>query len=191
MLSTVLNRAIISVVLAGASGNILARDEGPPRILQEPMFGLRYVVEKVHFDPVPDFVRAACSLEHDKGRAHFYLYAIAHDAARTFVIVGGYVEAFNPAPNEHRYELNEPGILFVIDKDGCMDIDEPRNVFNARYFDQVPQAIHEQLARDLSTRLERAFGGPERLRSEWKKQGIEQDKLPIELRDAFKIYLGK
>jgi hypothetical protein len=65
-----------------------------------------------------------------------------------------------------------------------------RDVFEAQDFNVTPQPVLQQLARDLVTRLARAFGGADRLRAEIKNQRIDYDQLSPELQEVFKPYFA-
>jgi hypothetical protein len=193
MYSTARNRAIFVAVLALLGcGAASAGGAPPPRILQEPLLGLRYEPAKVKFEPLlPDeFVKCGKLVGDDeKWRSHFWIFAAAHDAGRTYYIVGGYYERRYPEQGEHLYELDEPGVALQIEGLKCEAFGQARELFDLR--DQTPQSILRQLAADAVARLSRAFGGPDRLRGELQGQRIDPDPLPVELRDAFKPYFGR
>lgn len=185
MSSTAVRRAIVSASLSLACYAALANDV-PPRILQEPVFGLRFEIAKVRLDEIGDEVLALCpalSNEHEKMR--LWKYAVAHDAARTYYVVGGYYIR----PDAPRYALDTLGAVFYVEGTECKLTGPARETFDARFFEETPQPILQQLATDLALRLARAFGGPDQLAKQFRNQHIESAALSPELREAFQRYL--
>lgn len=194
MSSTALNRSIIIASFALASCAALAAD-APPRIMQEPVFGLRYEIAKVKFDPLPATALSNCPtlVDNENFRSVWFLYARARDAsARTFYVAGGYSIRQNPEPPKYqKYEVGDYGVVFQTEGDRCTVIGDVREVFDARAFDETPQPILRQLAADLVSRFTDAFGGPDRLRTELRNQHVDPDRLPPELQEAFKPYFER
>lgn len=185
MSSTAVRRAILAASLSLACCMALANDV-PPRILQEPVFGLRFEIAKARLDEIGDDVLALCpdlSNEHEKMR--LWKYAVAHDAARTYYVVGGYYIR----PESPRYVLDTLGAVFYIEGTQCTLTGPARETFDARYFEETPEPILQQLASDLALRLERAFGGSDQLVKQFQHQHIESATLSPELRESFKRYL--
>jgi hypothetical protein len=192
MPSIALKRFLATVSFAFASSVALAKD-APPRIVQEPVFGLRLASAGIRLDALPEDVRSKCSelADDDKWAGRLWVYARADDAGATYYVVGGYFERRNPAPGEARFELDERGGVISIDGAECTAYGPARKVFDVRAFNEIPQSILQRLAADLGVRLARAFGGPDRLRAELRNQRIDPDPLPAELRQAFKSYFER
>lgn len=174
------------------SGCANAAVGNPPRILQEPVLGLRYEVAKVRFEPLPQTVLAGCSTLVDNDNYHnkWFLYGKATDnSGHTFYVAGGYTINQNPEPPKYpRYELSDEGVVFRVDGDHCLTIGGVRETFEAEYEEETPKAVLQQLAADIVAKFNRAFGGPESLRREIRAQRIDQEQVSPLLRAAFKEY---
>lgn len=166
-----------------------------PRILQEPVLGLRYERAQVKFEPLPPQVLVKCETlaDNERFRAEWYVYGQTRDASgRTFYVTGGYTERLDGRPSYRRFTTAGAGWLLVVGATTCDPFDPPRDVFDQRQFDEeITPPILKQLAVDVVRRLERAFGGPDQLKQELRNQRIDMDALPPELRDAMKAYLGR
>jgi hypothetical protein len=166
-----------------------------PRILREPVLGLRYERARVKFDPMPAQIVANCAdLANNKlSRPVWYVYGQTRDASgRSFYVTGGYMEMLDGRPKAQRFLTEEPGIMFYIDARTCQSLDPPRDVFDEpESAKALTPPILKQLATDDVRRLEQAFGGPDQLRAEIKNQRIDFDQLSPELQEAFAPYFGK
>jgi len=193
MFSTALNRIALGAILAAASYNGLSA-EYKPRVLQEPVLGLRYEPAKVKFDPVPLQVQASCESlrDNENGRGVWFVYAQASDASgRTFYVIGGYEIRYDETDRRKKYPTDDFGVLLYTEGDSCTEVDSARQVFDDRIFDSVPQPVLRNLATDLAKRLVRAYGGVNRLRAELQAQHVDPQELPPELRDAMNPYLAR
>lgn len=192
MLSTALDRCIAALTIAVASGAALA-EGGPPRVMQEPIFGLQLDAAKAKLDPLPDDVRNKCfeiaDNEYLTGRQ--WVYATARDSGATYYVVSGYFKRLNPDPGEPRYRVDTYGGVYRIDGAGCLGVGAALEVFRVRPLDETPQLVLQQLAVDFATRLARAVGGKDQLRVKLKNQHVDRDGLGPELREVFEPYLGK
>jgi hypothetical protein len=192
MSSTVVNRLAAVVLLALVSCAVQAKPL-PLKVLQEPVLGLRYQATKANFDPLPPDVLSLCGavLTNENVTGHNWVYAKAHDAARTYYVIGGYFEDLHPEPGYPRYERDEAGLVLYVEGTQCKPIDPARDVFDSRSFDEISQPMLRQLAADLAARLARGFGGAANLRAELRNQHVDQEALPPELGEAFSPYFGK
>lgn len=192
MSCTAVSRAIVVGFFAMASCAAFAK-EVPPRILQDPVFGLRFEAAKVRLDALPDDVVALCpGLSNEQEQMRLWTYAIAHDAARTYYVVGGYYIRHDPErPELLSYVLDTLGAVFYVQGTECTLSGPARETFDARFFEETPQPILQQLAADLSSRLARAFGGPNQLATQFQNQHIDSSALSPELREAFQRYFSK
>jgi hypothetical protein len=193
MHSTALNRIVAGAVFALASCSALAASS-PPRVMREPVFGLRYETAKVKFDPLPAQALANCItlVDNDYSKGVWYVYAQATDVSgRTYYAVNGY-EIRNGAPPHLKYDNEGFGVLFFTDRGTCTVLDMPRQVFDDRIFDdEMSQQMLRQLAVDVVLRLIRSFGGADRLRTELRNQHITQEGLSPELLEAVGPYLAR
>ncbi|WLI87677.1 hypothetical protein Q4S45_13095 [Massilia sp. R2A-15] len=189
MLSTAARRAIVSAFLSLASCSALA-DEVLPRVLQEPVFGLRFEIAKAKLDELPDEVLKLCAgLSNAQEQMRLWKYAVAHDAARTYYVVGGYyIRPDSKQIGSPRYVLDTLGAVFYIQGRECTLTGPARETFDARFFEETPQPVLQQLAADLAQRLARAFGGPDQLATQFRHQHIDSATLSPELRKAFQRY---
>ncbi len=189
---TVLDRTFVAVSLALASCVALAKD-GPPRMLREPVFGLRIDAANPKLDLLPDEVRDKCSeiANNDQWTGRLWVYARAHDADATYYVVGGYFERHHPDRGESRYWLDTYGGVYRIEGAKCLGVGPAREVFDVRPFDETPQPVLKALADDLASRLARAFAGQDRLRTKMRSHRVDFGTLSPELREAFKAYSGQ
>ncbi|TFW34420.1 hypothetical protein [Massilia horti] len=187
---TVTKHLIIAALLVACNSAVSANDK-PPRFLQEPVLGLRLKSAGVKLELLPEDVRKICVqiADSENWTARKWIFARAADAASTYYVVSGYSKRRHPEPGEPLYEPDERGGMLFVTGNKC-EGDPAREVFKARDFNDTPQAILQQLAQDLAKRLSRAFGGPDRLRTEIKNQRIDFDQLSPELQEAFKPYFG-
>lgn len=193
--STVFIRIIVSAALSFASCAALAAAP-VPRILREPVFGLHYELARVKFDPLPAQALTNCETlaDNENLRSVWFLYGQARDDAsgRTYYIAGGYDIWVNEQQRYKKFEVEDLGTVFFTEPGKCTTVDSARQIFDDRTFDdEMPEAILKKLAVDVVRRLERAFGGAERLRAELRNQHVDLDSLPPELHDAMKRYFAR
>ncbi|RYG99656.1 MAG: hypothetical protein EON58_03180 [Alphaproteobacteria bacterium] len=189
MLSIVTKRLVAVASLALACCIAQAK-EGPPRVLQEPVLGLRLPAAKLRLNVLTDEIRNKCAplADNEKWRGRLWVYATTKDAGGTYYVVGGYYERLNPEPGQPRYQLDTTGAVFQIVGDTCIGYGGAKEVFDAQYFEETPQAILRKLAADLAAQLARGLGGSERLRTELRNQRIDLEQLSPELQEALKTY---
>lgn len=193
MYSIAIKRTAVSIAMLFASCACSAAAT-KPLVLQEPVLGLRYEIAKNKFDTLPKSDLANCETFQDDSdsSATWYVYGKFKDASgRTYYVSGGYETTHNPTRNEDRYETTNFGAVFFIDGSKCVYLDEARQTFVDRVFnDEMSPHVLQGLATDIATRLARAFGGTERLKVELRNQRIDLTDLPPELRAAFKSYIA-
>jgi hypothetical protein len=174
-----------------ANCSALAAQPGP-RILTEPVLGLRYETSRVKFDPLPPPALANCETMRDNeyGEGVWFIYAQASDSSgRTYYVSGGYEFHTDPPT---RYETGGHGAVFFTDRGSCTYIDTARDVFTDRLFDdELPESVLKALADDVAKRLVKAFGSADKLRTELRNQHVDKDALPPELLKALKTYFSK
>lgn len=190
MLSIATKRTLAVASLALVCCIVQAK-ERPPRVVQEPVLGLRLPAAKLQLTPLQDEIRNRCAAlaDNERWKGRLWVYASTNDAAGTYYVVGGYYERPNPAPGQARYQLDTTGAVFQIIGETCVGYGGAREVFEARYFEETPQAVLQKLAIDLAARLARALGGSEQLRTELRNQRIDSEQLSPELLEAFRTYL--
>lgn len=191
MYSIALKQGAISTLLFFASCACLASDM-PPRILQEPVLGLRYEISKNKFDTLSKRELVNCdTFQDDENRsATWYVYGMFKEATgRTYYVSGGYETVHDPKRKEDKYETRNFGAVFFVDANKCVYLDEARQTFEDRIFnDEMPADVLQGLAFDVADRLQKAFGGAEHLKIELRNQRIDLDQLPLELKAAFRPY---
>lgn len=186
-------RFLAAACLALASLSALAAPPSP-RILTEPVLGLRYEAARVKFDPLPSQILANCANLADSEEWHsvWFIYAQAQDASgRTYYATGGYDIAKNSS-GKPQFTTGDAGLIFFTDRDACTTLEQIRDTFDARLFDEyITEPVLKLLAADYAKRLERAFGGAAKLRAELRNQYIDKDELSPELLEALKPYFAK
>lgn len=188
-----LKHIVGAAVLSLASASSFAALPSP-RILSEPVLGLRYEAARVRFDPLPPEVIANCENMdgNDEWKSVWFIYAQASTpSGRTYYASGGYDIARN-ASGKPDFLTGDAGLVFFTDRGACTTLEQVRDTFDARLFDEdITEPVLKLLAADYAKRLERAFGGKAKLRTEMRNQLVDEDALPIELREALKPYLSK
>lgn len=186
MFYIVASRIAATIALAGACCAVSAASR-PPLTLQEPVFGLRIELGKVSLDALPNDVLSKCpDLSNEQESMRLWIYGAAVDAGRRYFVVGGYYVRHDARPSgEPIYSLDTRGVVFYVQGDQCALIGPARETFDARFFEEIPQAVLERLADDLARRLARAFGGADRLRRQFERQDLAPNDLPVELDAAF------
>jgi hypothetical protein len=190
---TAVKRVLAVGALASNCSGAPANDQ-PPSVLREPLLGLTYEIAKVKFEPLPPTVLALCpTLADDENvRARLWIHAFARNALRSYYVVGGYGIHSDPEPPAFpRYVPYDLGTTFFLEGDQCTVLGEPKEVFDAGESKATSRVILRQLAADAAARLARAFGGPDRLRTEVRNQHVAPARLSPELGKAFKPYLGQ
>lgn len=185
-----LKRIIAATLLTLTSVSVLAADAGP-RILSEPVLGLRYEAARVKFESLPAHALANCeSIQDNEWRQSvWFIFAKTTDTlGRTYYVTGGY-DIRKDAPNHLKYETGDFGAVYFTDRGTCTYIDMARAVFDDRLFnEELPEHVLKSLAADMAQRFVKAFGGSERFRAELRNQHIDKDALPPELLAALKPY---
>ena len=193
MHSIALERFAITALITCISSTVLAAEPGP-RILNEPVLGLRYETARVKFDSLPTHALANCETMKDNEHRNgvWFIYAQAIDSSgRTYYVSGGY-DIRKGAPKHLKYQTGDLGAVFFTDRGTCTYIDTARQVFDDRLFDdELPQSVLSSLAVDIARRSVKAFGGAGNFRAELRNQHIDKDALPPELLEALKPYLSK
>lgn len=181
---------ICAILLGIASG--LPWAQPMPRILQDPLLGLRYEPATIHFAPLPTKMLNDCPLLTDGGHSKraFFIFASAADASgRIFYLLNGYETLRrNGDGRSPQYVVDEYGPIIMIHDHACVIIDhEGGDRFQERIFtEEYSQDIQQRLLIDYANRLATAYGGKERLRMELLNQLVDVDTLPEELRRAFR-----
>lgn len=187
------SRIITAALFAFTSCSVLAAEPGP-RILAEPVLGLRYEAARVKFDSLPADALEHCETMRDNeyGRGIWFIYAQTTDpSGRTYYVSGGY-EIRTDEPKHRRYLTGDLGAVFFTERGTCTYIDTARQVFEDRLFDdELPEPILKALAADIGKRFVKAFGGTDKLRAELQKQHVDKTALPPELLVELKSYFAK
>lgn len=197
MLCTVTRRLAAATLFATSIAAGAAESNQLPRFLPVPALGLRVELAGLKLESFPEELRAACSqiADDESNTGRMWIFGRAKDAAATYYILSGYFKRRNPEPGQRRYAVPDNGSVFIVQGGKCGG-DDARETFevrdpNAENTGNVPILILRDLARDLAAQTVRAFGGPERLRAEIKKQRIDINQLSPELQEAFAPYFGR
>lgn len=193
MPSIVLNRFVAASVLSFASCSALA-ELPSPRILTEPVLGLRYEAAKVKFEPLPGQAIANCEymVDNEDWRNVWFIYAQAQDpSGRMYYATSGYAISKNK-PGKPGFTTDGAGLILFTDRGACTTLEQIRDTFDARLFDEyITEPVLRLLAADYAKRLERAFGSKAKVRTEIRNQHVDEEALSIELRAALKPYFAK
>jgi len=193
---TVISR-LATAALCAISVTASAVDSNqPPRFLPVPALGLRVEIAGLTLATFPDDLRAECDQIADDGSytARMWIFGRAKDAASSYYALSGYFKRRKADSERRLYEVPDTGSVFTIRGVKCGG-DDARETFDARdpnadNTGNVPIPILRELARDLAIQTVRAYGGPDKLRAEIKKQRIDFNQLSPELQEAFKPYFG-
>jgi hypothetical protein len=190
MYSIALKKAAAGAVLFLVGCACFASDNSP-RILKEPILGLRYDRSKTQFETLPRSEACKCESNENLTSVWFIYGKFKVNSGRTYYVTGGYDVWNQPEPGQEKYDADDYGAVIYIDGDKCVLLDEARQTFIDRIFnDEMSQRALQALALDVVKRLETAFGGPDKLSAELHKQHADLTVLPVELRNAFKPYLN-
>lgn len=186
MPSTVVSRVLLGALLALAARAVLAK-EVPPRVLQEPVFGLRVQSSNPALEMLSEEARSKCFelADNEDLTGRMWIFARVDEAGATYYVVGGYFERLHPDKGEARYRLDTVGGVYKIDSANCMGYGAAREVFDVPAFEEISLPIRQRLAADLASRLSLLFGGPDRLRTAMRARTIDAERLSPELRGAF------
>lgn len=188
MRSTVLKYAaalLVSIACATAAAK-------PPRVLQDPLLGLRYDAHAIRFEAIPNELIAQCPFLAGSGtvKGVWFIYARAIDASgRAFYLLNGYEIRLRPLPPAFpRYETGTYGLLISTTHDQCAVIDaDARQFFADRMVDDaLPQDVLQRLANDYAARMTRAFGSVDKLGTALGRQRVDFNALPAELQTALR-----
>lgn len=186
MYSTALKKTIAGTMLLLISSTCFALNK-LPRILREPVLGLRYEVAKTRFEPLAASETAKCETNEHAASVWFVYSKHATNAGRTYYLTGGYTVWKHPEPGQQKYEADRLGGVFYIEGEKCVYLDEARQTFIDRIVnEEMDLAILQGLAADYAVRLQNAFGGADRVRREIRQQRTDLDDLPPEIGEALK-----
>lgn len=195
MPSIAISRTVAAVLFAVSTVAAAMGSDKPPRVLTVPVLGLRLPLDQIKLEALPDELRAKCGQIEDEYRtSRVWIFGRAKDAAKTYYVLSGYTTRLHPERGQRLYEYWDDGVVFTVQGDKCGG-DGAEETFethdpNADNDGNVPDRILRDLARDLAARTVRAFGGPDRLRTEIKNQRIDFNRLPSDLQEAFRPYFG-
>jgi hypothetical protein len=196
MLSTVTRNLLAAGLFAISTSAVATGSNKPPQFLTVPILGLRVELAGLKLAPFPEQLAANCIQISDPERytSNMWIFGKAKDAASTYYILAGYSKWLHPKRGQRPYDISEYGIVLTMRGNTCGG-DEAGDTFgtpdpNAENDGNVPDPILRELARDLAVQTARAFGGPDRLRSEIRNQRIDFNTLPTQIQEAFKPYFG-
>jgi hypothetical protein len=168
-----------------------AKNLPPPKIIQEPVFGLRYELAKTKLTELPREVQLKCPNYAGNVRwvvGRLYIFAKTHDAHQTYYIVGGFAKRRYPNATDPNYQFDTFGEVLAVEGRKCENIRAARELFEMRYFNEISQPVVRQLADSLRVHLVRASGSPSQLREDFRTRGTKLEKLPEELHESFKTF---
>ena len=167
MFKTISVAVMAFVILQAGTG--IAK-ERPPRMLRDPLTGLRYDRTLVSFEPLPSKLLEPCPTlaERESIKSHWYVFAKALGEEReTYYLAAGYSVRAVPYPPEiPKYDLDDAGIIFSIKDDTCTVFEEPaRDMFEPNLEGELPEPVLLALAYDHKQRLTQAYAGSARLKA--------------------------
>jgi hypothetical protein len=146
--------------------------------LVDPVFGISYQPEKIHFEPAPPGLLDTCrGLVNARWTRKLWIYAQASGQNTQYLVVGGfYVKRRSPPA---KLETDPKGAILQVSDSGCTLLGPAREVL------QYPEGLVASpvltaLAADLVKRYRSAFGG----RAALQAQLEEQHASPVFPRDA-------
>ncbi|WP_342115558.1 hypothetical protein [Pseudoduganella sp. OTU4001] len=186
-------KAAVMALLILQAGPVIAKDR-PPKMLRDPLLGLRYDRTLVSFEHLPKQVLAPCPTlaERESIKSHWYVFAkVRGEGGEIYYLAAGYSVRAVPYPPEiPKYDLDDAGIIFSIKDDTCIVFEEPaRDMFGPNLEGEIPEPVLLALANDHKQRLTQAFAGSAQLKTAMKRQRIAIDKLPPALREAYSAIL--
>lgn len=187
MTSTASFKCCAAVLAVCLSQHVFAEARAP-KVVRDPVFGLRFEVAQERIDALPAAVGDAChELVNQRYDRLNWTFARYESGAARYYIIGGYMVYRDPVPKgETKYLSDDRGILLKMSGSTCQliatagegltDYDEP----------EPPQAVREGLAADLRLRLARASGGDRQLMRSLRHPPAELMRNSSALRHAFK-----
>ena len=181
----------LAIVFSCTLSPAFAKNEPPPKIIQEPVLGLRYEIAKAKLTELPREVQLKCpdfagTVKWVVGR--LFIFAETRDANQTYYVVGGYAKRTHPNATDSDYQLDTFGAVIAVEGKKCESIGAAREVFEMRHFNEISQPVVQQLADSLAVHLVRASGSPYQLREQLRVRGTKLEKLPEELHESFKAF---
>jgi hypothetical protein len=148
-----------------------------PRLI-DPVFGLEYRPDRIHFEPAPPGLLVTCpDLVNARWTRKLWIYSQVRRQATEYLVVGGFYVNRPPAPA--RLETDPKGAILQTSASGCTLLGPAREVFQ---FPEglVAKPVLTALAADLVRRYRAAFGG----RAAMQAQLEAQHASPADPRDA-------
>jgi hypothetical protein len=182
MLSIDIKKLLSAVLLCILSYAAVGKVK-PPTVLLEPVFGLKMPMASIMLEPLSEGIRAQCIqlADNENWKGRLWIYARAESELGTYFVVGGIYERANPKFSGPRFHVDSTGAVFKIKDGRCTTFGPAREVFEARYFVEVPQLTLQHLADNLISNLSDAFKGKQRLMDALRRQKVDHDNLPLEL----------
>lgn len=107
---TATKRVAAAALIALCSWPAVARAMSP-RILQEPVLGLRLEAANSILETLPEGIRGTCVqfADNDSRAGRLWVFARTTDAETTYYVVAGYYKIINPDPGRLPYVLEGGG----------------------------------------------------------------------------------
>lgn len=192
MFSIVPKSCVAMLVMAIAAGKAVAAHPAPT-VLYEPAFRMPYQSALVKFEPLAASTWANCATlnyTHNTTPVWFIFGRTDDGKGATYFAVSGYEITHQPrASASPRFSTDGLGLIFRVSDGQCLEIGSVQETFAARYFEETPQEVLQQLAVDMAERYRIAFGGAGKLRASFKRHRVKPDPEALELNAAFAPYL--
>lgn len=160
---------IVGLISFGIASFATSAGTSPKAV--DPIFGLTYAPEKIHFDAAPKDLLSTCpALANEHWSRRLWTYAEDRTKDGTYLVVGGFYASRPPAPA--KLTTDPKGAIIEITSSGCTLIGPAREVF--QYPEGlVPPTVLNALAADLVRRYRAAFGGTKALQAALTAQHIQ------------------
>jgi len=188
---------LISIIILASVSYSTGTSERPDSIY-DPLFGIEYRPSEIHFDSAPNAIYKCKDLK--KPRRELFLLGKATRGKVQFYYVYGLVEVDwgGSTKGVRRFEAeSDSGIIVVNSPDGCRNIGagyawspNRRNRQEAEKYGITDEVVTE-LLNDVVDREVKAFGGPKKFLSRLKAAGIDESKLPLQVREKLAAIRNK
>jgi len=168
-----------------------------PDTLIDPLFGIEYRPNEVHFDSAPASIYNCRDLEPRRGNLFLFGKVVKGNAA--FYYVYGWEEVLWNGPEKgikHFQAESDEGIIVVVSRDGCNYIGAGYAWSNVREQRQMAEKygitddVVSALINDAVNREVRAFGGKTEFLHRFDASGIDESKLLPQVRAKLAVLRG-
>jgi hypothetical protein len=182
---------VVSVVLSNAeAAETVVRTE----ILSDPLFGIEYRPNEIHFENAPEIIFKCGNLKEQRG--NLFLFGKTTKNKVHFYFVYGWEEVHPDGPSDgiRRFEAeNDDGIIVVVSSSGCHHIGAGYALSTGKEFRQkaeklgITKDVISKLLVDAFDREVRAFGGKTKFLLKLAEARVDESKLEPQIQDKLKL----